>query len=222
MTPPSAVEPCTPPTLDEGGGRFPAVQQDVARYAQLNLVPLASRRPWRRALTVIRLLLRGDELWAALLYRLDVWCRGLHLAPLGWAARRLNGTLFGVCIGPHVRIGGGLYLPHGSVVIDGRVTLGRNVTLSPFVAVGLLNSHKRGFSYVGPVMGDNCWVGTGAKILGEIRLGRNVQVGANAVVMDSVPDNCTVAGAPARVVARYSAEELRYLHRVDDWPVAGT
>lgn len=51
-----------------------------------------------------------------------------------------------------------------------------------------------------PVIGDNCYIGTGAKIFGNITIGDNVKIGANAVVNKSFGSNVTIAGIPARVV----------------------
>lgn len=51
-----------------------------------------------------------------------------------------------------------------------------------------------------PVIGDNCFIGTGAVVLGDIRVGNNVAIAAGAVVVHDVPDNVMVAGVPARVI----------------------
>ena len=51
-----------------------------------------------------------------------------------------------------------------------------------------------------PVVGDDVYIGTGAKLLGDIRIGNRAVIGANAVVLESVPDDAVVAGVPARVI----------------------
>lgn len=51
-----------------------------------------------------------------------------------------------------------------------------------------------------PVIGNNVFIGTGAKILGDIHIGNNSIIGANAVVIHDVPDNCSVAGVPAKIL----------------------
>jgi serine O-acetyltransferase len=53
-----------------------------------------------------------------------------------------------------------------------------------------------------PIIGNNVYIGAGAKILGSITIGDNVIIGANAVVTRNVPPNCTVAGVPARIIKR--------------------
>lgn len=53
---------------------------------------------------------------------------------------------------------------------------------------------------MGPKVGKNCIIGTGACLLGNIKIGDNVKIGANSVVLNDVPDNCTVVGIPARII----------------------
>ncbi|MNL68290.1 putative lipopolysaccharide biosynthesis O-acetyl transferase WbbJ [compost metagenome] len=60
-----------------------------------------------------------------------------------------------------------------------------------------------------PVIGDNCYIGPGAKLFGAIRLGDNIAIGANAVVNRGFPDgNCTLGGIPAKVISDKSSEGL--------------
>jgi serine O-acetyltransferase len=101
---------------------------------------------------------------------------------------------FNVNLGDYTDIDGGLYLPHGNVVVDGMVRIGRNCVIGPWVTVG-----TRG-SVAGPRIGDDVFIGTGAKILGGITVGDRARIGANAVVLDDVPAATTVAGVPARPV----------------------
>jgi len=101
---------------------------------------------------------------------------------------------FNVNLGDYTDIGGGLYLPHGNVVVDGMVRIGRNCVIGPWVTIG-----TRG-SVAGPRIGDGVFIGTGAKILGDVRVGDRARVGANAVVLQDVPEGETVVGIPARPV----------------------
>jgi hypothetical protein len=68
------------------------------------------------------------------------------------------------------------------------------------VTIGLSNSRRVGFSADGPTIGDEVRIGTGAKVLGPITVGDHARIGATAVVVDNVPANTTVVGAPARPV----------------------
>lgn len=88
----------------------------------------------------------------------------------------------------------GLKLMHwGTVIVNGKAHIGKNCTMFPGVTVG---STYKGV----PTIGDNCHLGLGAKVFGDIRVGNNVQVLANAVVTKDVPDDCIVAGVPAKVI----------------------
>lgn len=93
-------------------------------------------------------------------------------------------------------------LPHGlnGIIISRRSTIGKNVTILQQVTIGTKVTSKMHKGVLkGPVVGNNCYIGAGAKIIGDIRVGNNVLIGANAVVIDDVPDNCTVVGIPAKI-----------------------
>jgi serine O-acetyltransferase len=104
---------------------------------------------------------------------------------------------YGLEIPPGCDIAGGLYIAHtvGCTITAQRI--GRNATFIANVTVGYNNSD------IYPVLGDNVFVGAGARVLGPIVVGDNVRVAANAVVLDDVPANTTVAGMPARVVRKH-------------------
>lgn len=134
-----------------------------------------------------------------------VWHRVAHvLWRQGWrfSARLLAfiaRALSNVDIHPGATIGRRFFIDHGAgVVIGGTTEIGDDVTLYQGVTLGgvSLNKGKRH-----PTLGDGVIVGAGAKILGAIHIGKRVRVGANSVVVKNVPDECTVVGIPARVVA---------------------
>lgn len=108
--------------------------------------------------------------------------------------------LTGVEIHPGAKIGPGLFIDHGmGVVIGETAELGKCVTLYHGVTLGgvSLNKGKRH-----PTLGDHVVVGAGAKILGAITIGENSRIGANAVVVRSVPPESVVVGVPGQVVVR--------------------
>lgn len=141
------------------------------------------------------------ESWlAVLLFRMKVRLRAAGVPVLPGTCDMVSRTLFRVSIGDDVRIGAGLMMTHGNVVMDGRITIGRNCQINPWVTIGLSNSRKLGFSVEGPTIGNDVHIGTGAKILGPVTIGDHARIGANAVVVHDVPANVTVVGAPARVV----------------------
>jgi serine O-acetyltransferase len=94
-------------------------------------------------------------------------------------------------------IGEGSELGYGgiAVVIHERAKIGRNVMISPCVTIG-----GRSGKYGVPVIEDDVLIGTGAKILGDLTVGRGAIIGANAVVLNSVPAHAVVGGVPARVI----------------------
>jgi serine O-acetyltransferase len=108
-----------------------------------------------------------------------------------------------------IRLIWGGYIPHTAalgrntefgygamgVVIHERTVTGDNCFISQGVTIG----GRSGHSGV-PVLGSNIFIGAGAKVLGPIKIGDNVKIGANAVVTHDVPDGCTVAGVPARII----------------------
>ena len=75
--------------------------------------------------------------------------------------------------------------------------IGCNCTIQPGVVFG-----KKTDAENCSVVGDNCYFGLGAKILGTVHIGNNVTVGANAVVTKDIPDNCVVAGVPAKIIRK--------------------
>lgn len=94
-------------------------------------------------------------------------------------------------------IGAGFFARIGFGTIVGAEKIGENCWINPGVALGYKDD-KGGL----PVIGNNVYIGAGAKILGPVIIGDNVVIGANAVVTRNVPPNCTVAGVPARIIKR--------------------
>lgn len=156
------------------------------------------RSTWLRAFFAV---FRTEMFGANLLYRLQTFLHGAGHPVLATTLTRLSRILFSVTIGRDVRIGGGLYIAHGSIVVEGSTTIGRNASIAPFVTVGLASSAGAAFDVRGPVMGDGVMLGTGAKILGRVRIGDGVRVGANAVVLSDIAANHTAVGMPARARA---------------------
>lgn len=148
------------------------------------------------AVQALRLAIVTDAFLAQCCYRAKAHCqaRGIPFAPR--ILHRLAMITGQISIGDPVVVQPGLCVPHGQVVIDGMVQIGERVVLSPFVTIGLRAGDVRG-----PVIGPRVSIGTGAKVLGPIRVGTGARIGANAVVLADVPDNATAVGIPARVVS---------------------
>jgi serine O-acetyltransferase len=112
----------------------------------------------------------------------------------------LNLILFGIEISPRCAIGPGIFFPHTSGTVIGASKIGRNVTIFQGVTLGARQMDMNFDPALRPELGDYVVIGAGAKVLGGISLGDNVRVGANSVLLRSVPANATVAGIPAREV----------------------
>ncbi|SFT35254.1 serine O-acetyltransferase [Lishizhenia tianjinensis] len=98
-------------------------------------------------------------------------------------------------------IGPGLCFPHyGTLIITKNATIGKNCRIHPGVSIGTYHG--------APVIGDNVYIGPGAKLFGNITIGNNVSIGANSVVTKSVGDNVAIAGAPAKIISHKSTVEL--------------
>ncbi|MGI6630426.1 MAG: serine O-acetyltransferase [Bacillota bacterium] len=119
-----------------------------------------------------------------------------------WArfVSHLNRFFTGVEIHPGAVIGEGLFIDHGMGIVIGETTeIGNNVTIYKGVVLGGTGKEK-GKRH--PTIGDNVVISSNATVLGSIKIGNNVKIGAGSVVLKDVPDNCTVVGVPGRVVVR--------------------
>ncbi|HKW98181.1 MAG TPA: serine O-acetyltransferase [Bryobacteraceae bacterium] len=106
--------------------------------------------------------------------------------------------LTGIEIHPGAQIGRRFFIDHGSGVVIGETTeIGDDCLLYQGVTLGGTGNEK-GKRH--PTLGDRVVVGTGAKVLGSIRIGNDVKIGAGSVVVHPVPDGSTVVGIPGRVV----------------------
>jgi serine O-acetyltransferase len=140
--------------------------------------------------------LATDGTLAMLLYRLMQSCQHHRLGLLAMVFNKLN-SIFGSCIiGRGAEFGPRFVLVHShGVVINGAVRGGRNVMLEHQVTIGAERLNA-------PVLGDDIFVGAGAKILGGVQVGSRVRVGANAVIVKDVPDGATAVGVPARYIIK--------------------
>lgn len=153
------------------------------------------------ARTKIEAVLAYPGLHAVWLHRLahHLWSHGSKLTArlLSNISRRLTG----IEIHPAARIGQGLFIDHGMGVVIGETAIvGNDVTLYHGVTLGgtSLDKKKRH-----PTVGDRVTIGAGAKILGDILIGDDSRIGANAVVVKNVPPNSVVVGIPGQIVHRH-------------------
>jgi serine O-acetyltransferase len=145
-------------------------------------------------------------LWAIAVYRFGSWCNKVRVPLVGQLLRIIYFFLFksieiqtGISIDCNANIGPGFYIGHfGQIFIYSETVIGEQATIAQGVTIGTLGLGKKG----APTIGNNVFIGAGAKVLGRIQLGHNVHIGANAVVLQDVPDNCTVVGVPGKIIPR--------------------
>ena len=125
------------------------------------------------------------------IYRIEQY---LYIHKLKLLAKLVSRLLYLLCncvIPPSTKIGKGTIIPHSvGIVIHQYSVIGENCVIYQNVTIGNAN---------GPKIGSGVIIGSGACILGDITIGDNVKIGANAVVLQNVPDNVTVVGIPAKI-----------------------
>jgi serine O-acetyltransferase len=160
---------------------------------QTFLQDLRRKAEWYETTSLLRALL-SDGTPAMAIYRAMRCCQRLRLTPLAAILYRLNAMTEHAVIGRGADFGPGFVILHSiGVVINSQVRAGRNVVIEHGVTIGA----EKGQS---PILGDDIFIGAGAKIIGPVRIGSRVKIGANAVVTKDVPDGATVVGIPARIV----------------------
>lgn len=135
-------------------------------------------------------------------------CRLAHffylrrLTLLAKAISFINFFIFGLEVGIKCRIREGLFFPHTSGVVIGASSIGKNATIYQGVTLG---ARELDFSYLEssrPTVGDDVIISSGAVILGPVHIGDRSRIGANSVVLTSIPCDVLAIGAPARVMEK--------------------
>lgn len=149
---------------------------------------------------------RTPGVQAVVAYRFGQWLERrflllrVVLEPFFVVAQFLVRALWGIELPRKARIGPGLYIGHfGGITVSPDTVMGEHCSISPGVTIGLSGQGER----LGvPTIGDDVYLAPGAKLIGKIRIGSNVKIGANAVVYRDIPDNAVVALDPGfRIVS---------------------
>jgi serine O-acetyltransferase len=171
-------------------GYFTRIREDIASVLE--------RDPAARSWLEVALVYSG--LHAIWVHRITHW---LWLRDMRFFARYLSQLarwLTGIEIHPGATIDTGFFIDHGmGVVIGETAEIGKDVTLYHGVTLGgtSLDKGKRH-----PTIGDRVVIGAGAKVLGNITIGADSRIGANAVVVKSAPENSVIVGVPGQIVKR--------------------
>src|SRR5271154_3874669 len=167
-----------------------SIREDVASVLEHD--PAAKSR--------LEVLLCYSGLHALWFYRINHWLWNHSFFLLARWLSQVARFLTGIEIHPGAQIGRRLFIDHGvGVVIGETAVVGDDVTLYQGVTLGGTGK-ERGKRH--PTVLDNVVVGGGAKILGNITVGRNCRIGAGSVVLRDVPDDSTVVGVPGHVIFR--------------------
>jgi serine O-acetyltransferase len=156
---------------------------------------------------------RGKDLWlnpavwSIGCYRLGNWLHvtkpafpiRIPLKVISFFANKFCEVFMEMCIDPHASIGPGLYIGHiGGVHINPQAVLGSNCDLAHRVTIGTSAMGRQG----APVLGDDVYIGTGATLVGKIKVGNGAKIAANTLVISNIPDGATVMGVPGRIIMR--------------------
>lgn len=159
---------------------------------------LRELRPARSTFVLlIESLLFNNGFLAVVLYRIAYWFKSRRIPMLGPLFGRLQTLLTGVEIAPGAEIGPGLMISHGHGIVIGQwAKLGRNATLMQQVTLGAPSIGRLDQM---PQVGDDVFIGAGARLIGGITVGDGAKIGTNAVVTRDVPAGGRAQAPPASV-----------------------
>lgn len=151
--------------------------------------------------------LRHTGLWALGVYRFGRWAHDAASAPVQWTATRVYSALslgvelgLGVVLPQGISIGRDLHIVHGaSIRVHPDVVIGDRVCIMHEVTIGS-NEGPDGARTGVPRIGNDVFIGAGAKVLGGITVGDGARIAANSLVVTDVPAGATVVGVPARAM----------------------
>ena len=137
---------------------------------------------------------------------------GFHL--LARVISQITRFFTGIEIIPGAKIGKNLFIDHGMGVVIGETSeIGNNVTIYHAVTLGgispSIDSERQRHEKRHPTIGNDVVIGSGAQIIGPIKVGNGSRIAANAVVVKDVPDNATMVGVPAKIIKSGNEGQFR-------------
>jgi len=149
----------------------------------------------------------NPALWAIGCYRFGNWLNvkrpffliRIPLKIVSLFANKFCEVFMEMCIDPSATIGEGLFIAHiGGVHINPEAVIGKNCDIAHRVTIGTSAMGRKG----APTIGDRVYIGTGATLIGKIKVGSGAKIAANTLVMTNVPEGATVMGVPGRITMR--------------------
>lgn len=145
----------------------------------------------------------NPALWAVWNYRYGVWALRIKFFPLRWFASKIYGLFLflilitsGIVLHRETKIGKGFHLIHcGNIKIHPDAVIGDRCGIQQDVNLGVILERKGA-----PVIGNDVYIGAGAKILGPVSIGDGARIGANSLVIGNVPPGVTAVGVPAKIL----------------------
>lgn len=177
----------------------------IIKDIKYDIESVKSRDPAAKSSLEVLLLYPGVH--AVLSHRVSHWLYKNKCYFLARVNSELSRFFTGIEIHPGAKIGKGLFIDHGTGVVIGETAeIGDECTIYQGVTLGGTGKHK-GKRH--PTLGNNVMVGCGAKVLGPFKVGDNAKIAAGAVVLDSVEENSTAVGVPAKTVTK-NGEKVKY------------
>ncbi|MGY2292947.1 serine O-acetyltransferase [Pseudomonas sp. SDO528_S397] len=141
---------------------------------------------------------------AVKLYRLGNWFHRHQIPVIPGLVKNIIFLLFNSYIPVSADIGKQTIFAYGAigVVLHANAKVGSGCVLGQGITIGAAEGYVTREINRCPVIGNNCYIGASAKIIGDIKIGNNCQIGAAAVVLNDVPDNSIVVGIPARIIGK--------------------
>src|SRR5271168_4683817 len=167
--------------------------EDIARYKSMGH---KGRQLWL-----------NPAFWAIAIYRFGNWLYRANpfvlvrvpLKIVYFFAYMFSEVVMEMCLDPQATIGGGLYIAHiGGIHINPQAIIGKNCDIAHRVTIGASAMGRQG----SPVLGDKVYIGTGATLVGKIKIGSGAKIAANTLVITNVPEGATVMGVPGRIIMR--------------------
>ena len=182
----------------------------LCRSIREDVIAVRERDPAARSDLEVLLLYSGVH--ALIAHRI---AHALYLRKCYFWARaisQISRAITGIEIHPGATIGKGFMIDHGmGVVIGETAEIGDNCTIYQGVTLG---GTGKDVGKRHPTLGDNVMVGAGAKVLGPFKIGDNVKIAANAVVLEEIPEQSTAVGIPAKVVRRQGVKVVNDLDQI--------